>query len=71
LTRETHRFSRIPIAQCTSGATLAELEKYIACLRSLDAPDDARPKVGVNDNYDITTMICVVERPVRHSPDAS
>jgi hypothetical protein len=45
-----------------SGATLAELEQYIACLRSLGAPDDAHPKVGVNDNYEITAMICVVER---------
>ena len=45
-----------------SGATLADLEQYIAYLRSLGAPDDAHPKVGVNDNYEITTMICVVER---------
>jgi len=53
-----------------SGATLAEIERYIAFLRSRGAPDDAHPKVGVNDNYEITTMICVVERP-RHLPDAS
>ena len=54
-----------------SGATLAELEQYIAFLRSRGAPDDAHPKVGVNDNYEITTMICVVERRARHLPDAS
>jgi len=54
-----------------SGASLAELEQYIAFLRSLGAPDDAHPKVGINDNYEITTMICVVERPARHLPDAS
>ena len=35
-----------------SGATLAELEQHIAFLRSLGAPDDAHPKVGVNDNYE-------------------
>ena len=54
-----------------SGATLAELEQYIACLRSRGAPDDAHPKVGVNDNYEITTMICVVQRPLatRHLAD--
>jgi hypothetical protein len=54
-----------------SGATLAELEQYIAYVRSRGAPDDAHPKVGVNDNYEITTMICVVERRARHLPDAS
>ena len=48
------------------GATLAELEQYIAYLRSLGAPDDAHPKAGVDENYEITTMICVVERPARH-----
>lgn len=45
------------------GATLAELEKHIAFLRSLGAPGDARPKVGVNEDYEVTVMICVVERP--------
>ena len=54
-----------------SGATLAELERYVAFLRSLGAPDDAHPKVAVNDNYEVTTMICVVERPACHLPDAS
>ncbi len=44
------------------GATLAELEQHIAFLRSLGAPDDAHPKVGVNDDYEVTLMICVVER---------
>ena len=46
-----------------SGATLAELEQYIAHLRSLGAPGDAHPKAGVNDDYEVTMMICVVERP--------
>jgi hypothetical protein len=44
------------------GATLAELEKHPAFLRSLGAPDDAHPRVGVNDDYEITWMGCVVER---------
>jgi len=45
------------------GATLTELERHIAYLRSRGAPDDAHPKVGVNDDYEITVMICVVQRP--------
>lgn len=44
------------------GATLAELEQHLAFLRSLGAPDDAHPRVGVNDDYEVTMMICVVER---------
>jgi hypothetical protein len=44
------------------GATLAELEQHIAYLRSLGAPDDAHPRAGVNDDYEITMMICVVRR---------
>ncbi len=53
-----------------SGASLAELEQYIAYLRSLGAPGDAHPKVGVNDDYEVTMMICVVERPASRLPDA-
>jgi len=44
------------------GATLAELERHLAFLRSLGAPGDAHPRVGVNDDYEITWMVCVVER---------
>jgi hypothetical protein len=55
-----------------SGATLAELEQYIAFLRSRGAPDDAHPKIGVSDDYEVTMMICVVERrPALHAPSAS
>ena len=50
-----------------SGATLAELEQYIAYLRSLGAPENAHPKVGVSDDYEVTMMICVVERPGLHN----
>ena len=46
-----------------NGATLAEIERHIAFLRSRGAPDDAHPRVGVNDDYEVTVMICVVERP--------
>lgn len=46
------------------GATLAELEEYIAFLRALGAPGDAHPKVSVTDDYEVTMMICVVERAV-------
>jgi hypothetical protein len=53
------------------GATLAELEQHIAFLRSLGAPDDAHPKVGVNDDYEVTMMICVVERSAPQVTGAS
>ena len=46
----------------TNGATLAELEQHIAFLRSRGAPGDAHPRVSVNDDYEVTVMICVVER---------
>jgi hypothetical protein len=42
-----------------NGATLAELEQHLAFLRSLGA----HPRVGVNEDYEVTMMICVVERP--------
>ena len=50
------------------GATLAELEQHIAYLRSLGATDDAHPRVGVNEDYEITVMICVVKR---RTPEAA
>lgn len=52
------------------GATLAELEQHLAFLRSLGAPDDAHPRVGVNDDYEVTMMICVVERATAGQPGA-
>lgn len=54
-----------------AGATLAELEQHIAYLRSLGAPDDAHPKVGVNEDYEITVMICVVQRAAPQAANAS
>jgi hypothetical protein len=53
------------------GATLAELEQHIAFQRSLGAPDDARPKVGVSDDYEVTMIICVVERRTVQVSNAS
>ena len=50
------------------GATLAELEQHLAFLRSLGAPDDAHPRVGVNEDYEVTMMICVVQRPTAQAP---
>ena len=41
---------------------MAMSEKHLALLRSLGAPGDAHPRVGVNDDYEITWMGCVVER---------
>ena len=54
-----------------NGATLAELEQHLAFLRSLGAPDDAHPRVGVNEDYEVTMMICVVERPTAQASTAS
>jgi hypothetical protein len=51
------------------GATLAELEQHLALLRSLGAPGDAHPRVGVNDDYEITWMGCVVQRRTPNSSD--
>lgn len=50
-----------------NGATLAELEEHLAFLRSLGAPGDAHPRVGVNDDYEITWMGCVVQRRTPNS----
>ncbi len=54
-----------------NGATLAELEQHLALLRSLGAPDDAHPRVGVNEDYEVTMMICVVERPTAQASTTS
>ncbi len=54
-----------------NSATLADLEQHIAFLRSLGAPDDAHPKIGVNDDYEVTMMICVVERSTPRASSAS
>ena len=54
-----------------AGATLAELEEHIAYLRSLGAPDDAHPRVGVNEDYEVTVMICVVQRSTPRIASAS
>ena len=44
-----------------------ELEKHIAFLRSLGAPGDAHPRIGVTVDYEVTMMICVVERSAPQS----
>jgi hypothetical protein len=53
------------------GATLAEIEQHIAFLRSLGAPDDAHPRLGVNDDYEVTMVICVVRRRTSQVSGAS
>jgi hypothetical protein len=53
---------QVQLKTFADGATLAELETHLAFLRSLGAPGDAHPRVGVNDEYEITWMGCVVER---------
>jgi hypothetical protein len=50
---------------------LAELEQHLAFLRSLGAPDDAHPRVGVNEDYEVTMMICVVRRPTLQASSSS
>lgn len=50
---------------------MAELERHLAFLRSLGAPDDAHPRVGVNEDYEVTMMICVVRRPALQASSPS
>jgi hypothetical protein len=66
--RPEDKYARQVQQAFADGATLAELERHIAYLRSRGAPDDAHPRVGVNDDYEITVVICVVQRP---SPQAA
>ena len=65
--RSEDRDARLRQQTFADGATLAELEKHLAFLRALGAPGDAHPRVGVNDDYEITWMVCVVERRARDS----
>lgn len=44
------------------GATLAELEAYIAHVRGLGAPDDAHPEVKPNEDGEIIGIVCVTKR---------
>ena len=60
--RSEDRDARLRQQTFADGATLAELEKHLSFLRALGAPGDAHPRVGVNDDYEITWMVCVVER---------
>ena len=66
-----HASRRIPRRLGDLGLPPAELERHIAFLRSLGAPDDAHPRVGVNDDYEVTVMICVVERPAPQTASAT
>jgi hypothetical protein len=60
--RPEDKYARQVQQAFAEGATLAELEQHITFLRSLGAPDDAHPRVGVSDDYEVTMIICVVER---------
>jgi hypothetical protein len=60
--RSEDKDARQVLRTFADGATLAELEKHLAFLRSLGAPGDAHPRVGVNHDYEITWVGCVVER---------
>ena len=44
------------------GATLVELEKFIAEARRRGAPDDAHPEVGRDERNEIVSMTCVTRR---------
>jgi len=69
--RPEDKYARQVQQAFADGATLAELEQHIAYLRSRGAPDDAHPRVGVNDDYEITVVICVVQRPSPQAAGAS
>lgn len=53
----TQKFQPFPDA-----ATLAGLEEFIRELRERGAPDDARPRVKLNEDGEIIGMTCLVER---------
>jgi len=44
------------------GATLADLEAFIRVLRGRGAPDDAHPRVKVNEHGEIVGVVCVTRR---------
>lgn len=44
------------------GATLADLEAGLRMLRERGAPDDAHPRVSVNEHDEIVGLVCVTER---------
>lgn len=44
------------------GATLAELEAFIRCLRERGAPDDAHPRAKLSEDHEVIGMVCTVER---------
>lgn len=44
------------------GATLAELEEFIGRLRERGAPDDAHPRVKLNEDGEVIGMVCTVQR---------
>jgi hypothetical protein len=69
--RPEDRYARQVQQAFADGATLAELEQHLAFLRSLGAPDDAHPRVGVNEDYEVTMMICVVRRPTLQASSPS
>jgi hypothetical protein len=69
--RPEDRYARQVQQAFADGAALAELEQHLAFLRSLGAPDDAHPRVGVNEDYEVTMMICVVRRPTLQASSPS
>lgn len=44
------------------GATLADLEEYVRVLRQRGAPDDAHPRIMVNEHGEVIGVVCVTER---------
>lgn len=63
--RPEDRNARQSFRDFDDGATLAELEEFIAAVRRRGAPDDAHPEVSVNRHHEITGIVCVTQR----SPD--
>jgi hypothetical protein len=61
-TRPEDRNARQLWETWSDGATLAELEVFIAVARERGAPDDAHPEVGKNERNEIVSMTCVTQR---------
>jgi hypothetical protein len=60
--RSEDRNARQAFRDFNDGATLTELEEFVAAMRRRGAPDDAHPEVTLNDHHEIVGIVCVTER---------
>jgi hypothetical protein len=63
-TRPEDRNSRTRFEALEDAATLTDLATYITELQGLGAPGDAHPQVKVNEDGEITGIMCTVKRAI-------